>query len=156
QGSLTHQFPHVANRHNDLVTTLGKLAALQARPDDALLLLEEAKTHALAAVDIGDKNPTSRRLLSYTDVSLGGAFLAQKKLSEADDTYRKAIPLQRELADEFVLLASSHNDLVNTLWKLALLQSRPQEAVKLLDEAKTHVVAALKISNRNPVSRRFY
>jgi serine/threonine protein kinase/tetratricopeptide (TPR) repeat protein len=155
QRKLAADFPKVAGYHTDLVVTLGKLAGL-AQPPDGVLLLEEAEKHALAALEISHKNPTSRRLLAYTYVALGDAFVAQNKNPVAEETYRKALPLQRPLTDEFPLVAGYHNDLVNTLWKLSVLEARPQDVVRLLEEAKRHVLAALKISDKDPAARRFY
>jgi serine/threonine protein kinase/tetratricopeptide (TPR) repeat protein len=79
QRKLAADFAKVAGYHNDLVVTLGALAELQAWPHDAVPLLEEARKHALAALDVSHhKDPTARRLYPNVLAHLVNVHLARR------------------------------------------------------------------------------
>ena len=115
---LVAQFPRVADYHNELAGTLGNLANLHNVDKEfeaALPLLEQARVHLSAALEISPKNPAYR--LTYRN---NRQALAQSHLGLADHAGLAAA------ADE---LACSGNDPASDSYLAACCHCRPAQTL---------------------------
>jgi tetratricopeptide (TPR) repeat protein len=100
-----------------------------------------------------------REELALTLVALGDLLKGQNKSEEAEKNYRRALPHLKRLVADSPGTASYRNQLVDALVKVSLLHGERREfgeAAGLLEEARSHLEAALKANRNHKVSRRYY
>jgi tetratricopeptide (TPR) repeat protein len=103
--------------------------------------------------------PPYRQPLAACYVELGIALSDIHRPKEAEAVHRKALAIQEQLVADSPKVPDYQNGLAGTLVNLAIGHHERREfaaAVKLLEEARPHHLAALKVNPKHPAYREFY
>jgi tetratricopeptide (TPR) repeat protein len=159
---LRDAFPKVLAHRRELANVYGDLGHLLRREKkyaDAEKAYRQALDLRERLVAEHGSIPAYRKELARVHVGLGDLAGDQKEFDEAEKNFNKALPLQTQLVTEYPKVPAYRNELVDTLVKLALLRMQRRDftgALPLLEQAKSHLQAALEPSPPNPTSRRLY
>jgi serine/threonine protein kinase len=138
---------------------LGVVLTATRRPKEAEAAYRDALALWKQLADEFPNRPDFRQELARAYDNLNRLLRATRRPKEGEAASRQALAVRKSMAADFPNVPDYQNELAGTLVNLAGLHKQRRQfaaAVALLEEARPHHQAALKVNPKHPTYRNFY